>query len=117
MEIKFSRNSNNFQELYQKLVSKDDKMRMKSVETILVLTDQQVDWMYDAWDFLVEMLDHENSFQRSIAINVLCNLAKSDKDNRPGGMLDRLLLHTKDEKFITSRQSLQSIWKIAITNE
>ena len=55
MEIKFSINSNNFQELLQKLVSKDDKMRMKSVETILVLTDQQVDWMYDAWDFLVEM--------------------------------------------------------------
>ena len=55
MEIKFRLKSNNFQELLQKLVSKDDKMRMKSVETILVLTDQQVDWMYDAWDFLVEM--------------------------------------------------------------
>ena len=55
MEIKFRLKSNNFQELLQKLVSKDDKMRMKSVKTIQVLTDQQVDWMYDAWDFLVEM--------------------------------------------------------------
>jgi hypothetical protein len=55
MEIKFRLKSNNFQELLQKLVSKDDKMRMKSVKTIQVLTDQQVDWMYDAWDFLMEI--------------------------------------------------------------
>jgi hypothetical protein len=59
MEIKFRLKSNNFQELLQKLVSKDDKMRMKSVKTIQVLTDQQVDWMYDAWDFLVEMEESE----------------------------------------------------------
>jgi hypothetical protein len=30
--------------------------------------------------------------------------------------IDSLLKHTRDEKFITSRQCLQNIWKIALVN-
>lgn len=48
---------------------------------------------------------------------MLCNLAKSDVENRLASSLDRLLVHTKDDKFITSRQCLQNIWKIAATNK
>ena len=48
---------------------------------------------------------------------LLCNLAKSDTEDRLKLVLDRLLAHTKDEKFITSRQCIQNIWKAAATTK
>jgi hypothetical protein len=98
------------------LASTDDKIRLAALQTILRITDNQVDWVYDVWDDLIDKLDNENSYQRSIAILVLCNLAKSDSENRIEGALPRLLAHTKDEKFITSRQCIQNIWKVAAIN-
>jgi hypothetical protein len=98
------------------LGSTDDKIRLNALQTILKITEDKVDWVYDVWDDLVGKLDDENSYQRSIAIMVLCNLAKSDSENRIGASLNRLLAHTQDNKFITSRQCIQSIWKVAATS-
>ena len=99
------------------LASTDDKVRLDALQGLLKVTDSKVDWVYEAWDHLVEKLDSENSFQRSIGIMLLCNLAKSDSDDRLKTILERLLSHTKDEKFITSRQCIQHIWKAAATTK
>jgi hypothetical protein len=104
------------QEDFGKLSSIDNGIRSNALQTILTYTDEKVDWLYEVWDDLLAKLDNENSYQRSIAIMVLCNLAKSDREDRLSEALPRLLAHTKDEKFITSRQCIQSIWKAAITN-
>jgi hypothetical protein len=104
-------------ELMDNLGSTDDSIRFCALQSILKLTESQVDWVYDVWDDLFEKLDHENSYQRSIAIMLLCNLAKSDTEDRLADSLDLLLGHTKDEKFITSRQCIQSIWKIALSSK
>jgi hypothetical protein len=90
---------------------------MGALQNLLRITETKVDWVYDVWDDLLEKLDRENSYQRSIAVKLLCNLAKSDVDNRLETSLDRLLAHTRDDKFITSRQCIQSIWKTATTNK
>jgi hypothetical protein len=105
-----------FQECFGELSSTDDRIRMNALQTILTFTDEKVDWVYEVWDDLLARLENENSYQRSIAIMVLCNLAKSDREDRLSETLPHLLAHTKDEKFITSRQCIQSIWKAAITN-
>ncbi len=99
------------------LESTDDKVRLNALQTLLKLTEDKVDWVYDIWDDLLQKLNHENSYQRSIAIMVLCNLAKSDTENRISVSLNLLLAHTKDDKFITSRQCIQNIWKVATTSE
>ena len=99
------------------LSSTDDKIRLNALQTLLKLTEVPVDWVYDVWDLLLEKLEHENSYQRSIGIMLLCNLAKSDRENRLKVSLDRLLAHTRDEKFITSRQCIQNIWKVAAANK
>lgn len=103
-------------ECIDNLGSTDDNTRLNALQTILKITEDKVDWVYEVWDDLVCKLDHENSYQRSIAIMVLCNLAKSDSENRIEGILDRLLAHTRDDKFITSRQCIQNIWKVAAIN-
>jgi hypothetical protein len=105
------------QKQVENLASTDDKIRMDALQDLLKVTESKVDWVYEVWDHLLEKLDNKNSYQRSIAVKLLCNLAKSDVENRLGISLDRLLAHTKDEKFITSRQCIQSIWKIATTNK
>jgi hypothetical protein len=99
------------------LASTDDKIRLDALQTLLKVTDSKVDWIYDVWDDLLEKLDNENSYQRSIGIMLLCNLAKSDREDRLRSALDRILVHTKDEKFITSRQCIQNIWKAAATTQ
>ena len=101
----------------ENLASTDDKIRLEALQSLLKVTESNVDWVYETWDLLLEKLDHENSYQRSIGIMLLCNLAKSDVENRLGVCLDRLLAHTRDEKFITSRQCIQNIWKVAAANK
>jgi hypothetical protein len=103
-------------ECIDNLGSANDNIRFNALQTILTLTENRVDWAYKAWDNLAEKLEHENSYQRSIGILVLCNLAKSDPENRINDVLDRLLAHTRDDKFITSRQCIQNIWKAAAAN-
>jgi hypothetical protein len=58
-------------------------------------------------------LKHKNNHQRAIAVQVLSNLSKSDPAKRMLKDFDKLIAVTKDEKFVTARHPLQSLWKIA----
>ena len=45
-------------------------------------TDSTADWAYEAWAGLLQRLDDRSSYQRSIAVLLLSNLAKSDTEGR-----------------------------------
>lgn len=47
----------------------------------------------------------------------MANLSKSDTDNKIIEILGDYVEFFDDEKFITSRQCIQNVWKIAISNE
>ena len=81
---------------------------------ILQATDQPVDWAYEAWDDLVKDLRHKDNHVRAIAAQVLCNLAKSDSENRMLKDFPSLLAVTKDERFVTARHTMQALWKIGV---
>jgi len=100
-------------QLVKNLASADDQLRLHALRTLLAITEQPVDWVYEVWDEMTARLGNENSYQRSIGIMLLCSLTRSDHQDRLGGVLDNLLAHTRDEKFITSRQCIQHVWKIA----
>jgi hypothetical protein len=99
--------------LFEQLRSTDDGVRYPAFQKACALTEGKVDWVYEVWDQLTAMLNDANSYQRTIAIKLFCNLARSDVEKRLVGLLPELLAHTKDEKFITSRQTLQEVWKLA----
>ncbi len=103
--------------LFTSLGSTDDRVRLDAFNQLLSLTEKQVSWAYDVWDDLLARLDHPNSYQRSIAIMLLCNLAKSDLERIMDQSIGRLLAHTKDEKFVTSRKCIQNIWKVALVSQ
>jgi hypothetical protein len=79
------------------LHSEDGDTRFKAMNAILKMTENRVDWANEVWEDLVKQLRHENNHQRAIAAQVLCNLAKSDTEDRMAKDFAALLAVTKDE--------------------
>lgn len=104
------------QEAIVNLDAIDDEVRFSALETILRLTEAPVAWADEVWDEMVAKLADCNSYQRSIGIMVLCNLAKSVADERASATLPLLLAHTRDERLTTSRQCIQNLWKVAVAH-
>ncbi|MBX3013677.1 MAG: hypothetical protein KF832_19305 [Caldilineaceae bacterium] len=81
---------------------------------IMAATEQPVAWAYDVWEQAVAHLAHADNHNRAIAAQLLCNLAKSDPEERLLADFDKLLMVTKDERFVTARHALQAIWKVGV---
>jgi hypothetical protein len=94
--------------------STDAQLQNKAYMSLMKETEKPVDWAYEAWDELVEGLAHKDNHVRSISSQLLANLAKSDPKGRIFKDFDKLLNVTKDERFVTARHCLQSIWKVGL---
>jgi hypothetical protein len=92
----------------------DRELQNEAYFYILKLTDKPVDWAYEAWDDIVKNLTHHDNHNRAIAAQILSNLAKSDPEGRILKDFKKLLAVTKDEKFVTARHCMQSLWKIGV---
>ena len=90
----------------------DREQQGKAFEQVLKSTAQPVDWAYDVWDELLKQLSDKNNRNRSIAAQVLCNLAKSDPAKRLLKDFPVLFDVVGDERFVTARHALQSMWKV-----
>jgi hypothetical protein len=66
---------------------------------------------------MVETLRHKDNRRRAIAAQILCNLAKSDPKQRMLKDFDALLTVTKDERFVTARHCMQSLWKVGVAGK
>jgi ribosomal protein L17 len=102
---------------FDNLQSKDAELRYQSFQFIIKQTNEPVDYAYEVWDELLALTKKGDNHQRTIAVQVLSNLAKSDPKQKMIADLDKLMLVTKDEKFVTARHSLLCLWKIGIVND
>ena len=96
------------------LRSEDRQLQNEAFSYILEQTETPVEWTYEVWDQLLEGLRHKDNHVRAISAQILANLAKSDPENRMQNDFPALMAVTKDEKFVTARHTLQSIWKVGI---
>lgn len=103
--------------LLDNIRSKDGELQDKAYSTLMDKTEKPVDWVYEAWDELVGDLTHKDNHVRAIAAQLLANLAKSDPKGRMFKDFDKLLNVTKDERFVTARHCLQSLWKIGLAGK
>jgi len=103
------------QELVGEVRSSDKDVQGRVFQALMAMTETPVDWGYDVWDELVTDLAHGDNRVRAIAAQVLCNLAKSDPEQRIIAALPELMVVTADERFVTARHCLQSLWKIGVT--
>ena len=94
------------------LRSSDKERQNQAFQSLLAATQEPVHWAYEVWDGLLGTLADGDNRQRSIGAQVLCNLAKSDPKGRMVKDVGALLTLTKDERFVTARHCLQSLWKV-----
>ena len=99
------------------ILSENPDTQNESFHYLIEETRKPVDWAYDAWEELVKMLRHKDNHVRAIASQVLCNLAKSDPEARMISTLDALLATTKDERFVTARHCMQSLWAVGVAGK
>jgi len=100
------------QTLLDNLWSRNRDLQNQAFFALIAATDQPVDWAYAVWDQAVTNLTHKDNHNRAIAAQLLCNLAKSDPEQRILRDFDLLLAVTKDERFVTARHCLQALWKV-----
>jgi hypothetical protein len=91
--------------------------QFKAYDYLMKETEQPVDWAYEAWDEIVDGLAHKDNHVRAITAQILTSLAKSDPKGRIFKDFDKLLSVTKDERFVTARHCMQSLWKVAIVGK
>ncbi len=101
----------------ENIQSEDKALQNKAYFFILEATNQPVDWAYDVWNEMIEGLSHKDNHVRAISAQVLSNLAKSDPKNRMLKDFGKLLEVTKDERFVTARHCLQSLWKVGVAGK
>ena len=99
------------------LYSEDKKRQNDAFFSLLAATDRPVDWSYTIWNEMVANLKHKDNHIRAIAAQVLCNLAKSDPEQRMLKDFDALLAVTRDERFVTARHCMQALWKVGVAGE
>lgn len=92
--------------------SQDRELQNKAYSYLLGTTEKPVDWAYEAWDELVRGLSDKDNHVRAITSQILANLAKSDPEKRILRDFDALLAVTRDDRFVTARHCMQSIWKV-----
>ena len=100
--------------LFEDLRDEDQDVQYESFMKLIDITNEKVNWAYEVWGQLLEDLIEGDNHQRSRAAQFLCNLAKSDPENRILNDFPKVWAVTKDKKFVTARHSLKSIWKIAL---
>ncbi len=90
------------------LSTKVDDLRYAAFLTLCARSDTQAD-VYPYWDVLAEKISDPNSYQRSIGLMLIAHNVKWDTERRFDNVIEAYLSHCQDEKFITSRQVIQSI--------
>ena len=86
-------------------------------DALMRASDEHVDWAYEVWDEVPAGLKHKDNHVRAIAGQLLSGLAKSDPEGRILKYFPVLLEATKDERFVTARHIMQSLWKVGAAGE
>ncbi len=95
----------------------DRKLQNKAFYKILDLLKDPVNWSYEIWEEVIENLSHPDNHNRAIAGQVLSRMAKSDPEGRLLGDFKKLFAVTRDERFVTARHTLQSLWMVGAASE
>jgi len=102
---------------FSDLWSTDRAAQNAAYSALMAETTEPVSWAYDVWDDVVAHLAAKDNHDRAIAGQLLCNLAKSDPEQRIIRDWDRLMLVTEDDKFVTARHVIRSLWKVGLPSE
>lgn len=94
--------------------SGDRDAAYQALVTLFRMTEEPVDWAYQVWDQLVADLAHRDGHKRAFSAQLLCRLAVSDPEERILQDFPKLESVLRDEKPVTARHTLQSLWRVGL---
>jgi hypothetical protein len=100
-------------ELLEGIISKKDEIRFNSYQVFLNSSEHYPETLCPQWDYLADLLKSDNQYSRYIAINLLANLVKVDKENKFEACFDRYFDNIAGEKTMVAVQATLNAGKIA----
>lgn len=94
--------------------SSDRDLAYQAVVGLFKMTEEPVKWAYEVWDQLLSDLTHRDGHRRAFAAQMLARLAISDPDGRMLKDFPKVVAVMKDEKTVTARHTLQSLWRVGL---
>ncbi|BAS27401.1 hypothetical protein [Limnochorda pilosa] len=102
------------QALFADRESSDSDVAYQALGRLFEITERPVDWAYEFWDQLLKDLTARAGQKRAFAAQMLARLAISDPDGRMLKDFPKVAAVMKDEKTVTARHTLQSLWRIGL---
>jgi hypothetical protein len=100
-------------EALEGILSKKDEIRFNSFKILLHVSEEQPQVLYPKWDYLTDLLDSDNHYQRNISINLLANLAKVDTKNKFENIFDKYFSNINGDRTMVAGQAALNSGKIA----
>ncbi len=101
-------------ELFATRDSSDRNIAYEAFVELMKLAGKPVEWSYEVWDEMISELTHKDGHKRAYAAQMLARLANSDPEKRILNDFPKLAAVMRDEKTVTARHTLQSIWRVGM---
>lgn len=101
-------------ELFTRRSSSEKDEAYRALCTLFEMAEEPVEWAYEVWDELVDDLSHKEGSKRAFAAQMLARLAISDPDTRMSKDFRKVASVMRDEKTVTARHTLQSLWRVGL---
>ena len=101
-------------ELLAGIQSSQDPIRYNSFKVILLISEDNPEFLYPHWLLFEKMLDNDNSYFKDIAVQVIANLTKIDTENRFEKLFDKYFGELNSEKTMVAGHAAGNAGKIAL---
>lgn len=98
----------------ERLASGDRERHGEDYALMLEATARPVAWADAVWARLLPLLGHADNRVRSITGQTLCRLAQGADQAAVSRDLRWLVAATQDERFVTARHILASLWQVGL---
>jgi hypothetical protein len=88
------------QSLINNLTSKEEQPRYESFLALMEVSEKRPELFFSNWEFLVQLLSSKNTYHRSVAIQLLANLTRVDKENKFEQIYDTYFDLLKDKSMV-----------------
>lgn len=95
------------------ILSKNDEIRSKSFEVLNKISLKQPEVLYSKWDYLANLLDSPNHYQRTISIKLLANLTIIDTENKFETIFSKYFSNIDGNRTMVAGQAALNSGKIA----
>jgi len=100
-------------EALEGVLSKKDEIRFNSFKILMHVSEEQPKVLYPKWDYLADLLDSNNHYQRYISINLLANLAVVDTKNKFEKIFDKYFSNIEGDRTMVAGQAALNSGKVA----